>query len=222
MPAHADSTSRSRSTRTARNLVEQIGASVPQLIADAKARIDALFELNQLPRLLRAICRTPARSANHAVGVDYQPDAGDDHVRHRRRQRDRERCQLSSDEDRVFSATVVNYGIVAGVNLARWSQPRSTLSIGRLLRLDDDPRPRRRAALRRRARALQAGRRRARAAPSHEPASTRRAARVFAVEDALADTLDTSIRVEGTRDYVTVGMLSSGTLTVLAKTFAVR
>ncbi|MDX2092345.1 MAG: hypothetical protein SFX73_31065 [Kofleriaceae bacterium] len=219
-PAYAESEVTVTLNQDGANLAEQIGASVPQLVEDAKARIDALFELQQLPRLLRAFANTGA-FANHAVGVDYQPDAGDVMFGVVADSAIASDAQLSSDEDRVFSATVVNYGLVAGVNLARWNQPRWTLSLNGSYAS---------TTIRGLAGALFSGG--VHAQYKLVPPRTHGAFAWTGLdattgleysrwEISLADTLDTNIRVEGTLDHATVSMLSSGTLTVLAKTFAV-
>ena len=218
--AHAESEVTVTLNQQGRDLAAQIGASVDDLVANAEARIDALFELQQLPRLLRAFADTGA-FANHGVGVDYQPDASDVTFGVVAGSAIASDARLSSDEERVFSATVVNYGLVAGVNLGRWRHPRWTVFAngsyasttirglsGTLLSGGAHV-----------VAQLVAGR-------THGAIAWTGLAATTGLEYArwkisLADTLDTNITVTGTNDHATVGMLSSGTLTVLAETFAV-
>lgn len=218
--AHAESEVTVTLNQQGRDLAAQIGASVDDLIADAEARIDALFELQQLPRLLRAFADTGA-FANHGVGVDYQPVAGDVTVGVVAGSAIASDARLSSDEERVFSATVVNYGVVAGVNLGRWRRPRWTVFAngsyasttirgmsGTLVSAGAHVQHQLVAA-------------RVRGAFAWAGLAATSGLEYARWRISLADTLDTNITVTGTNDHATVGMLSSGTLTVLAQTFAI-
>jgi len=123
--ARADSSVSVTLNQTGRDLAAQIGADVAQIIADSQARINELFELQGLPPLLRSFANT-AVFANHSLGVDYQPDPNDLMLGFVAGSAIAADARLSSDK--VFSATVVNYGIVASVGLGRWGLPRWTLS----------------------------------------------------------------------------------------------
>jgi hypothetical protein len=106
------------------DIANQIGASVPELTANAQQKIDSLFQLSGLPRLLGSFANTGA-FAVRGLGVDYQPDPDDimmgvvvDGA-------------IASDAglstDKPLSATVINYALNGGMNLARWNQPRLTV-----------------------------------------------------------------------------------------------
>jgi hypothetical protein len=123
--AQADSSVSVTLNQTGRDLANQIGADVGQIIADSEARINELFELQGLPPLLRSFANT-AVFANHSLGVDYQPDPNDLMLGFVADSAIAADARLSSDK--VFSATVVNYGIVASVGLGRWKHPRWTVS----------------------------------------------------------------------------------------------
>lgn len=119
--AHADSSVTVTLNQQGQDLADQIGASVPDLITDAEARIDALFELQGLPRLLHSFANT-AQLANHGLGVDYQVHPRDLTFGLVANSALANEASLSTD--RVLSATVINYGLVAGANLGRWEHPR--------------------------------------------------------------------------------------------------
>ncbi len=123
--ARADSSVSVTLNQTGRDLAAQIGADVGRIISDAEARINELFELQGLPPLLRSFADT-AVFANHSLGVDYQPDPNDLMLGVVAGSAIAADARLSSDK--VFSATVVNYGIVASVGLGRWGHPRWTVS----------------------------------------------------------------------------------------------
>lgn len=123
--ARADSSVSVTLNQQGRDLADQIGADVAQIIRDSEARINELFELQGLPPLLRSFANT-AVFANHSLGVDYQPDPNDLMLGFVADSAIAADARLSSDK--VFSATVVNYGVVASVGLGRWNLPRWTLS----------------------------------------------------------------------------------------------
>ena len=106
------------------DIANQIGASVPDLTANAQQKIDALFQLSGLPHLLGSFANTGA-FAVRGLGVDYQPDAGDVIMGVVVDGAIASDAQLSTD--RPLSATVINYAIHGGLNLARWHQPRLTV-----------------------------------------------------------------------------------------------
>src|SRR4051794_11848122 len=74
--AHADSSITITLNEQGQQLTEDLGVSVPDLIATSKAKIDDLFRLQQLPHLLTAFADTAA-TAQAGMGVDYDPDSGD-------------------------------------------------------------------------------------------------------------------------------------------------
>ena len=122
--ARADGTVSVTLNQLGMDIATQIGASVPDLTADAQKKIDSLFQLSGLPHLLGSFANTGA-FAVRGLGVDYQPDEGDvimgvvvDGA-------------IASDAglstDRPLSATIINYAVNGGMNLARWHQPRLTV-----------------------------------------------------------------------------------------------
>lgn len=216
--AHAESKVTITLNQQGREMADQIGASVPMVIADAQGRIDALFELNGLPRLLNSFANTGA-FANHALGVDYQPDPGDLMFGIVADSAIASDAGLSSDK--VFSATVINYGLIAGANLGRWHHPRWTVSANGSYAS---------TTIRGLSGHLLSG-------GAHVqylvlPGPARGAVRWTGLaattglehsrwEIGLASTLNTHITVTGTRDHATVDMASNGTLTVVSTTTAV-
>lgn len=123
--ARAESSVSVTLNQAGRDLADQIGANVGQIVTDAEMRINELFELQGLPPLLRSFANT-AVFANHSLGVDYQPDPNDLMLGVVADSAIAADARLSSDK--VFSATVINYGIIASVGLGRWKHPRWTLS----------------------------------------------------------------------------------------------
>ena len=123
--AYADSSVSVTLNQAGRDLADQIGADVGQIARDSEARINELFELQGLPPLLRSFANT-AVFANHSLGVDYQPDPNDLMLGFVADSAIAADARLSSEK--VFSATVVNYGVVASVGLGRWNLPRWTVS----------------------------------------------------------------------------------------------
>lgn len=106
------------------DIATQIGTSVPQLAADAQQKISALFELSGLPQLLRSFADT-GQFAARGLGVSYQTDPGDRIVGVAVGGAIASNAALSSDKP--LSATVLDYAIYGGVNLAQWNHPRWTI-----------------------------------------------------------------------------------------------
>jgi hypothetical protein len=125
--ARADSTVSVTLNQAGRDLADQIGADVQQIITDSTARINEIFELQGLPHLLHSFANT-GQFANHSLGVDYQPDPNDLMIGFVADSAIASDAQLSSSSDKVFSATVINYGVTASVGLGRWNHPRWSLS----------------------------------------------------------------------------------------------
>lgn len=107
-------------------VAEQIGTSASALAADARGKIDALFELSGLPRLLRSFADTGSFAAR-GLGVAYQPDPGDRIFGAVVSGAIAANAELASD--RPLSATVLDYAIFGGLNLARWNRPRWTVFV---------------------------------------------------------------------------------------------
>jgi len=106
------------------DVAQQIGTSGPALAADAKGKIDALFELSGLPQLLRSFADTGSFAAR-GLGVAYQPDPGDRIFGVVVGGAIASNAELTSD--RPLSATVLDYALFGGLNLAHWNHPRWTL-----------------------------------------------------------------------------------------------
>jgi hypothetical protein len=216
--AHAESTVTITLNQQGREMADQIGASVPMVIADAQGRIDALFELQGLPHLLNSFANTGA-FANHALGVDYPPDPGDLMFGVVADSAIAADARLSSDK--VFSATVINYGILAGANLGRWNHPRWTISANGSYAS---------TTIRGLSGHLVSGGAHVQylVLPGRERGAVRWTGLAATTgleysrwEIGLASTLNTHITVTGTRDRATVDMASNGTLTVVSTTTAV-
>jgi hypothetical protein len=93
------------------------------MIAQAQGRIDELYRLSALPKLLRAFANTAA-FAKRGLGVDYDPDPRDIMVG----------VSGAGVQGDVAVGTVnplagsfINFAVMAGVNLGRWGHPRWTV-----------------------------------------------------------------------------------------------
>ena len=124
--AHADSKVTVTLNQAGQDLADQIGADITQVLADSEARINELFELQGLPRLLKSFANIAAFS-NHSLGVDYQPHDRDLMIGFVADSALASDARLTSS-DKVFSAAVVNYGVTLGASLGRWGHPRWSLS----------------------------------------------------------------------------------------------
>lgn len=122
--AHADSSIDITLNQLGNEVAAQIGTSSAQLAADARAKIDALFQLSGLPPLLRSFADTGSFAAR-GLGVSYQTDPGDRMFGVVVAGAIASDVELSSK--RPLSATVLDYALFGGVNLARWNHPRWTV-----------------------------------------------------------------------------------------------
>lgn len=109
------------------DLADQIGADISQILATSESKINELFELQGLPPLLNSFANTSA-FANHSLGVDYQPHDRDVMFGIVADSALASDARLASSDEKVFSATVVNYGFTAGASLGRWNHPRWSIS----------------------------------------------------------------------------------------------
>lgn len=122
--AHADSNVEVTLNQLGNDVATQIGTSSAQLAADARGKIDALFELSGLPQLLRSFADTGSFAAR-GLGVSYQPDPGDRIFGVVVGGAIASNVELSSE--RPLSATVLDYAVFGGLNLAHWNHPRWTV-----------------------------------------------------------------------------------------------
>lgn len=125
--AHADSKVTVNLNQKGQELADQIGANLSQVLTDSEARINELFELQGLPHLLHSFADTGA-FANHGLGVDYQPHDNDLMFGFVADSALASDARLTGGDDRVFSATIINYGFTAGASLGRWHHPRWAVS----------------------------------------------------------------------------------------------
>lgn len=105
------------------DLAEDLGLSVPELIATAEARIDELYRVSRIDQLLRAFANTAA-FAQRGLGSDYDVDPGDIFV-------GVAAAGVHGDvaigtTNTLLGGSIVNFSVLAGANLARWDQPRWT------------------------------------------------------------------------------------------------
>lgn len=122
--ARADSSVEITLNAAGQQLADDIGFSVPDLIATSKAKIDALYRLSQFPHLLNAFADTAA-TAQAGLGVDYDPDAGDILI-------GASAAGVHGDvgigtTNELLGGSIVNFSGMAGVNLGRWQHPRWTV-----------------------------------------------------------------------------------------------
>ncbi len=105
-------------------LADDIGVSVPDLIATAKLRIDELYKLSRLPGLLRSFANTAAVS-QRGLGVDYDPDSGDILIGASAGGIHGDVAIGTTNE--LLGGSIVNFAVMSGVNLGRWKHPRWTV-----------------------------------------------------------------------------------------------
>jgi hypothetical protein len=218
--AHADSTVIVSLNQQGQDLADQIGADLSQVLADSEARINELFELQGLPHLLHSFANTGA-FANHSLGVDYQPHDRDLMFGFVADSALASDARLTSSDDRVFSATIVNYGFTAGASLGRWNHPRWALSANGSYAS---------TTIRKLAGELLAGGAHVqyKAIPDVVRGQIRWTGLSITTglehsewEIGLAAPLRLNFTVTGTRDHATVALLSQGTLKVVASTTAI-
>ena len=105
-------------------LAADLGIDVPAFIADAEARIDALYRLSRTGELLRAFANIAA-FAQRGLGVDYDPDPGDVMVGLAGTGFHGDIAIAANDS--LLAGSSVNAAVMTGVNLARWGRPRWTV-----------------------------------------------------------------------------------------------
>ncbi len=105
-------------------LAQDIGLSVPELIATSKLKIDELYKLSRLPSLLRSFANTAAVS-QRGLGVDYDPDSGDVLIGATAGGIHGDVAIGTTNE--LLGGSIVNFAVMSGVNLGRWKHPRWTV-----------------------------------------------------------------------------------------------
>lgn len=105
-------------------LADDLGVSIPDLIATSKVRIDALYKLSRLPSLLRSFANTAA-VAQRGLGVDYDPDSGDILIGATAGGIHGDVAIGTTNE--LLGGSIVNFAVMTGVNLGRWKHPRWTV-----------------------------------------------------------------------------------------------
>lgn len=122
--AHAESQVSVTLNDQGRMLAADLGISVNELIASAQMRIDELYKVSKIDELLRAFANTAA-FAHRGNSVDYDVDANDIIVGaagggvHGN--------VAIGTTNTLLGGSIINYGVMTGVNLGRWHQPRVTL-----------------------------------------------------------------------------------------------
>jgi hypothetical protein len=124
--ARADATVTINLNSEGQSVADEIGLSLPDFEAQSEQKIDALFRLADLPHLLTEMVDTAGFAARD-FGVDYAVDPGDVAIGFVAD------GAIASDESltsstHALSATMIDYGGTADVNLAHWSLPRWTVS----------------------------------------------------------------------------------------------
>lgn len=118
--AHADATVTITLNQLGMEEAARLGLSVPQLIADAEARIDELYSVSRLPTLLRNF-GDAAAFQQRASSIDYDVDANDLHLGFSATGVNGD-IAIGTTNEWVGSA--LTYSALAGVNLGRWNHPK--------------------------------------------------------------------------------------------------
>lgn len=122
--AHADATVDVTLNAEGERLAQRLGVSVPELIAQYKSKIDALYKVTGLPGLLTSFGNV-ASFAQRGLGVDYDVDTGDLIVGFTAAGVHGDVAIGTTNE--LLGGSVLNYQLMTGVNLARWNHPRWTV-----------------------------------------------------------------------------------------------
>ncbi|HUS30526.1 MAG TPA: hypothetical protein VMZ53_18580, partial [Kofleriaceae bacterium] len=122
--AHAQSTVTVTLNQNGQMLAADLGLSVQDLTATAQDRIDELYKVSRIDELLRAFANTAA-FAQRGLTVDYDVDPGDVLV-------GVAGGGVHGDvaigtTNTLLGGSIINFGAMTGVNLARWSKPRWTV-----------------------------------------------------------------------------------------------
>lgn len=121
--ARADATVTVMLNEQGRELAADLGLSVPDLIAHAEDRIDELYRVSRIDELLRAFANTAA-FAQRGLGADYDVEAGDIVVGAAGAGVHGDVAIGTTNE--LLGGSIVNFSLLAGVNLGRWHHPRWT------------------------------------------------------------------------------------------------
>lgn len=121
--ASAQSTVTVTLNQRGQDVAEELGLSVPDLIAHAEQRIDELYRVSRIDQLLRSFANAAA-FAQRGVGTDYDVDAGDILV-------GGAASGVHGDvaigtTNKLLGGSFYNFSVLAGVNLGRWKHPRWT------------------------------------------------------------------------------------------------
>lgn len=121
--AHAQASVDVTLNQQGRDLAGRLGVTVAALEADAEARIDELYRISRIDDLLRQFADTAAFT-QRGLGADYDVDAGDVIF-------GIAAAGINGDvaigTTNALAGSVVNLGLLAGVNLGRWNLPRLTV-----------------------------------------------------------------------------------------------
>ncbi|HEY5946320.1 MAG TPA: hypothetical protein VIV40_12545 [Kofleriaceae bacterium] len=121
--AHGDSNVTVTLNPQGHDLANQLGLSVPELVATAEAKIDELYRVSRIDELLRAFANTAAFS-QRGLGADYDVDPSDVFV-------GASAAGVHGDvaigtTNTLLGGSIINFTLLAGANLARWHHPRWT------------------------------------------------------------------------------------------------
>ena len=119
--AHAQSTVTVTLNDNGQALAQNLGLSVNDLIANAQAKIDDLYKVSRIDALLRAFANTAA-FAQRGLTADYDMDTNDIVV-------GVAGGGVHGDvaigtTNSLLGGSIVNGGLMTGVNLGRWNLPR--------------------------------------------------------------------------------------------------
>jgi hypothetical protein len=201
-----------------RDVAQELGLSVPDLIAHFESRIDELYRVSRIENLLGAFADAAAFT-QRGLGADYDVDAGDILI-------GGSASGVHGDvaigtTDKLLGGSFYNFTLFAGANLGRWKHPRWTtfasgfyhsMTIrglqGHLLTLG--------------------GHVQYQLVQPTKPGNARWTgiAATTGIEYArwtvgMVSTIDSRFRAEGPNDYRTIQMDSTGTLDVLTSTLSV-
>ncbi|HEY5925803.1 MAG TPA: hypothetical protein VIV11_29150 [Kofleriaceae bacterium] len=107
-----------------RELAQRLGFSVPDFVAHTQAQIDELYKISRIDALLRSFANTAA-FAQRGLGADYDVDPGDIFI-------GAGTAGVQGDvaigtTDSALGGSIVNFSVLAGVNLSRWHLPKWTV-----------------------------------------------------------------------------------------------
>jgi hypothetical protein len=122
--AYGDATVTVTLNQRGQDLANQLGISVPDLVATSQAKIDDLYKVSRIDELLRAFANTAA-FAQRGLGADYDVDAGD--ILFGVSAAGVHGDVAIGTTNELLGGSIINLSVLGGVNLGRWNHPRWTV-----------------------------------------------------------------------------------------------